>query len=122
MFYSFLGSAIILSLAITFTSAHVKALNSPNYINEWTLKWPDLFINVYVAFASNFGIDMSKGGLRDYGIGFSIRALLLSVYITGNVIFMGYRASLTSGLSVRTLKLPFQDPEGLLSSDFRYIL
>ncbi len=113
------GSSIILSISVTFISAHVKALNSTSYCEGWTLKWPDLFINVYVMFVSNFGLDMSKGGLRDYGIGFSIRALLLSVFITGNVIFMGYRASLTSELSVRRLELPFSDPPGFLESDFR---
>ena len=51
-----------------------------------------------------------------------VRALLLCMFLTGNVVFIGYRASLTSNLSVRSLALPFNDLQTLLESDFKYVM
>ena len=102
--------------------------------------------NVWLVFASNFGIDMGGKGssvlsstIAEIGINSvninvswkkntyspkddlttSIRLLLLGVFITGNVVFMGYRASLTSELSVHFARLPFRDLESLADSDFK---
>ena len=39
--------------------------------------------------------------------------------LSGNVVFMGYNASLTVALSVVRPKLPFDSLEGLLQSNYR---
>ena len=101
-----------MGLAVTFTSACLRGI-----------AWSDPVSNCYLAFASNFGLDVSKGGLAaGDGRGFPARVLLLSVFLTGNVVFMGYRASLTSELSIREIQLPFTNLEGLLDSDFSLLL
>ncbi len=43
------------------------------------------------------------------------RFLMLSILLTGNVVFMSYRAAVTSDLAVWSIKLPFHDLIGLLS-------
>ncbi len=81
--------------------------------------WSDVAANSCVALAANFGVDLSKGGMREFGHACPVRLLLLSIFVTGNVIFMGYRASLTSKLAVRRLQLPFTDLRELLETDFK---
>ncbi len=82
--------------------------------------WRRCLLDAWVVFASNFGVDMSKGGQRSYSGHFPLRVLLLSTFIVGSVTFIGYRASLTSELSVRTLEMPFAKMEDLVHSDFKY--
>ncbi len=42
------------------------------------------------------------------------RLLVLSILLTGNMVFMSYRAAVTSNLATWTIKLPFNDLSGLL--------
>ena len=49
----------------------------------------------------------------------TLRLILFSTFLTGNVLFMSYRASLTSELSVKDKYMPFKSLEGLLESLFR---
>jgi len=42
-----------------------------------------------------------------------LRTLIVSILLTGNFIFMMYRAALTSELSVWNLKMPFRDLQEL---------
>ena len=51
----------------------------------------------------------------------SIRILLLVAFLSGTLVFMSYRASLTAELSVKRQSLPFTNAEELLNSDYRYI-
>ncbi len=44
---------------------------------------------------------------------------MLSVLLTGNMVFMSYRAAITSELAVWSIKMPFDSLSGLLSSGFR---
>ena len=50
------------------------------------------------------------------------RVLAFTVFFVGNVVFMGYRASLTSALSVRKLVLPFDDLAQFADSDYSIVL
>ena len=50
-----------------------------------------------------------------------LRVLLFSVFLSGNVVFMSYRASLTAELAVKEDKMPFTTLEGLLNSDYGYM-
>ena len=49
----------------------------------------------------------------------TIRILLLGTFLTGNFLFMGYKASLTSELSVRERIIPFDSLKGFSESDYR---
>lgn len=53
---------------------------------------------------------------------FPLRVLLFAIFLAGNVIFMSYRASLTSELSVRDSRMPFKDLEGLLATDYDLVI
>ena len=50
-----------------------------------------------------------------------LRILLLVAFLSGNIVFMSYRASLTAELAVRRRTLPFDSLEELLDSDIRYL-
>ncbi len=86
-----------------------------------------LLSNCWSSFASNFGVDMTKldPSEPDDDDNMSqrtpVRMLLLSIFIMGNIVFMAYRAALTSELSVRRIKLPFHNMEEILDTDFRYL-
>ena len=69
-----------------------------------------------------WGYSMLYLGRRPNGRHFQcrtgLRALFFFVCFVGNVIFLTYRASLTSELATRTQKLPFDSLEGLINSDY----
>ena len=48
-----------------------------------------------------------------------IQMLVFSILLVGNVVFMSYRASITSELSVWDIRLPFTSLVGLLSTDYK---
>ncbi len=48
-----------------------------------------------------------------------LRVTLFAIFLVANVVFMCYRASLTSELSNRKSKMPFITLEQLLASDFQ---
>ncbi len=66
-------------------------------------------------FSSYFGKSFSgiRGGDR-------LRTLLFGYSLVGTVIWISYRASLTSNLAIREPALPFITLEGLLVSDYEY--
>ena len=49
----------------------------------------------------------------------SVRFLLFCTFFAGNMVFMAYRASLTSNLSVKRYKQPFHDLESFQRSHYR---
>ncbi len=76
----------------------------------------DLVYNSYVVFRSNLGgppypIAGDKTA--------HLKAFLFSIFFASNIVWMSYRASLTSELSNRELKMPFITLEDLLESDYR---
>lgn len=50
----------------------------------------------------------------------AIRIMLLLSFLSGNIVFMAYRASLTAELSVRRFTAPFQTVDELTDSDYWY--
>ncbi len=48
------------------------------------------------------------------------KILLLIVFLSGNLVFMSYKAGLTSELAIKRTTLPFSTPEGLYNSKYRY--
>ncbi len=74
-------------------------------------------INIYwIAFRSNLG--GQPPAMRGDKV-FSFRAMLFAIFFVANIVFMCYRASLTSELSNRKVRMPFYDLEGVLHSDFQ---
>ena len=69
----------------------------------------------WTAFCSYFGMCYLK--LNSGNI--SVRILLFTMFGLGNIIFMSYRASLTSELSTRQKKPAFEYIEDLLDLDFQ---
>ncbi len=49
----------------------------------------------------------------------AIRVLLVFAFLSGNIVFMSYRASLTAELSVRREAMPFSNVEELMESDYK---
>ena len=70
--------------------------------------------NLWVAVKANFGGKPNKLQKNT-----SYQILLFDCLLVGSVIWMAYRASFTSELSIRKLKLPFNDLESLLKSDYK---
>ncbi len=71
---------------------------------------------IWVAFKANLGGKPSGKMRHDTG---SNRILLFTCLIAGILIWMGYRASLTSELSVIKTVPPFNSLETLLDTDFQ---
>jgi hypothetical protein len=69
-----------------------------------------------MTFSSNFG------GTPDTAPGkenWQRRILILTVLLSGSVMFMSYQASITSELSTRLIKLPFDSPSSMLETDYQ---
>ena len=70
--------------------------------------------NLWVAFKANFG-----GKPSFVHKSFTLQIILFTCLLVGSVIWIGYRASLTSKLSVRRVIMPFNSLESLLESDYK---
>ena len=99
--------AVIFSFGLTF-------VDKIFYLNEQRFIILDLLKNLWVALKANVGgkpSEIQKNSMY--------QILLFNCLLVGSVIWMAYRASLTSELSVRKMKLPFNDLESLLASDYK---
>ena len=70
--------------------------------------------NLWIAFKANFG-----GKPSFVHKSFTLQIILFTCLLVGSVIWIGYRASLTSKLSVRRVIMPFNSLESLLESDYK---
>ena len=70
--------------------------------------------NLWIAFKANFG-----GKPSFVHKSFTLQIILFACLLVGSVIWIGYRASLTSKLSVRRVTMPFNSLETLLESDYK---
>ena len=70
--------------------------------------------NLWIALKSNVG--GKPNNILKYA---TYQILLFTCLLVGSVVWMAYRASFTSELSVRRLKYPFNDLESLLKSDYK---
>ena len=70
--------------------------------------------NLWVAFKANAGGKPSSVKKSS-----SYKIVLFDCLLVGSVVWMAYRASFTSELSIVKLKLPFNDLESLLRTDFK---
>ena len=70
--------------------------------------------NLWVAFKANAGGKPSSIKKNN-----SYKIVLFDCLLVGSLVWMAYRASFTSELAVVKLKLPFNDLESLLRTDFK---
>ena len=101
----------------------IKALEMAVNRNESTLKSlssfqmiGDLIYLYWIAFRSNLGGPPPpiEGDQKA-----PLRVTLFSIFFVANIVFMCYRASLTSELSTRKPKMPFITLNDLLISDYQ---
>ena len=93
-------------------------MNDFDYKHKWLLSLLlDFLAWTWSMLAVNFGRKPTKVPEKPR---ISSYIVLLSMLLSGTIIWMAYRASLTSELSVIKLKLPFDSLESLLTTDYRY--
>ena len=85
-----------------------------NKTQSHKLLFKNLLMNLWIALKANFG---GKPGSIINNNAYQI--VIFSCLLVGSIFWMAYRASLTSELAVVNLKLPFDDLESLLVSDYR---
>ena len=77
----------------------------------------DFLTNLWVAFKANIGGKPSKVPKNIVH-----RIIMFDCLLVGMIVWIAYRASLTSELSVTDLKFPFNDLESLLKTDYKLVL
>ena len=101
----------LVSLVISFFLTLIEKL----FCSKDQVFTPMIFLtNLWVAIKANAGGKSSK--LQKNTIH---RIVLFDCLLVGSVIWMAYRASFTSELSVKKLKLPFNDLESLSKTGYR---
>ncbi len=74
------------------------------------------FSYFFLVFRSNLGASSSSVPNEK---AVNPRLLLFSIFFASNIVWMAYRASLTSELSTRQVKMPFLTLEELYHSDYK---
>ena len=97
---------------ITFQLFHYYSENSSLNPLNVTIKTLSCYWAVLMTYLAKVPVMLSQSRF------FSVRWMIFVVLFTGNYIFMCYRASLTSELSVRRKPLPFDSMTKLLNSDY----
>ncbi len=62
------------------------------------------------------------GKPSDFGVWWAIaspKVMLFFVFLSGNIVFMAYKAGLAAELAVRRQLLPFHTPEGMYQADYK---
>ena len=101
---------LIIALVISCLITGVELMFNSNYSSCF----PICTTNLWVAFKANFGGKPSFAHKS-----FTIQIILFTCLLVGSVIWMAYRASLTSELSVTRVSKPFDSLESLLESDYK---
>ena len=73
-------------------------------------------VNFYTVFRSNLGAQPTSAPKE---VKVQLRCLLFSIFFASNIVWMAYRASLTSELSTRQVQMPFITLEELHKSDYK---
>ena len=100
--------AIVISIVLTSIEKWINKSQSQK------LFFKNLLTNLWIALKANFG-----GKPGSIIKNFAYQIVIFSCLLVGSIFWMAYRASLTSELAVVNFKLPFDDLESLLVSDYR---
>jgi len=95
-----------------------KSQHKSKYENSAQPKFRSLLQNFCIVWASNFGLNLATLTQKVKMNFASERLLLVASFLSGNVIFSGYRASLTSELSVQEVEMPFSTIEEMVSTNY----
>ena len=71
-----------------------------------------------ITFSSIFGLGIKDA--NDVNLSSSARLSLFTVFLSGSLFFYTYGAFLTSSLAVPNEQFPFNSPEGILNTKYRY--
>ena len=74
----------------------------------------DYLVNLWVALKANIGGKPSSAPQNS-----AQKIIIFDCLLVGMIVWIAYRASLTSELSVTDLKFPFKDLESLLKTDYK---
>ena len=105
---------LVLFLVSVVISLFLTSIEKWFCINDQEFTPKNYLTNLWVALKANAGGKPSK--LQKNTIH---QIVLFDCLLVGSVIWMAYRASLTSELSVTKLKLPFNDLESLSKTDYK---
>ncbi len=119
-FQPFLNSLWIVLLLNTAISAAATQLFHYIYSNEAKCYFSSLIIGIITKFWTIIKSYLGTAVKSQFWSSLpSARVLFFVIFFTGNLVFMSYKAALTSELSLRRKTLPFDSPEGLYYSDYR---
>ena len=110
LWLALIGTALVISGILT---AIGRLSTSLDKLFLWNLM-SDYTGNFWLALKANFGGKPSSPPKCA-----TSRITLFVCLLAGSVIWMAYRASFTSELSVTKLNLPFNDAESLVKSNYR---
>jgi len=77
-----------------------------------------LIQHIWLVWASNFGLNVASMNKNITKVFNSKKILLFVAFLNGNILFAGYRASLTSELSVKDISLPFTNIEEMIEANY----
>ena len=103
---------LIVAVVIAFLLTSIEKM----FISKYSSCLPICTTNLWVAFKANFG---GKPPFALAHKSVTLQIILFTCLLVGSVIWMAYRGSLTSELSVRRVIKPFNSLESLLESDYK---
>lgn len=105
-----------LSILILSLGTSVLIWNLYRYHTEY------LTLNIYGSFAISFGsiFGITIRDANELGIKISTRLCLFVIFICGSLFVYFYTGFLTSALAVPSKFAPFNSPEGILQTEYRY--
>ena len=103
---------LIIAVVISCLLTGIELMFNSNYSSCL----PTCTTNLWVAFKANFG---GKPSFALAHKSVTLQIILFTCLLVGSGIWMAYRASLTSELSVRRVIKPFNSFESLLQSDYK---
>ena len=101
---------LIIAVIISFLLTGIEAMFTTRNLSCFSI----YTTNLWVAFKANFG---GKPSFVHKSL--TLQIILFTCLLVGSVIWMAYRASLTSELSVKRVTKPFNSLESLLESDYK---
>jgi hypothetical protein len=102
LWYTLILNSIVAMLAVRFVDLLIT--------RQWSTltKAQDYVSDTWMVFSSYFGKPSTSDFLWS---SYSVKVLLFIIFLSGNIVFMAYKASLTSELSVTNHVLPFDSPK-----------
>ena len=114
LLFAFICSIILQVCLFYFHSC----LSNPSFTEVCWYRWMLNYRNTVLLFGSSYFGKYIPAELTHFKLKAGIRnGVLLSIFLGGSTFFIGYRASLTSELSVSILQVPFTTPKQLANLD-----